>query len=233
MLLSDLFEKLNELNLSLQGESTNVFTLKSKIGAFIKKLSIWKLKVENDSFEMFSFTEEFLANTDVELNVIKPLVVDHLSNLLIRFENYFLPELDNTKLDWIQNPFAVQQQSTEHLSLKFQEELAELSLDSKLLLEFSGKKLHSFWLSVRTKHPPLSDSAETALLPFVSTYLCESAFSTLTAIKTKYRSSLSNIETALRPALTILNQGWTCFVAESSRTHHIKCVCVLHLRPYL
>ena len=75
--LSDLFEKLNEPDLSLQGESTNVFTLKSKISAFIKKLSIWKLKVENDSFEMFSFTEEFLAYNDVELNVIKPLVVDH------------------------------------------------------------------------------------------------------------------------------------------------------------
>ena len=153
---------------------------------------------------MFSFTEEFLANNNVELNVIKPLVVDHLSNLLKQFENYFLPELDNTRLDWIQNPFAVQQQSTEHLSLKSQEELAELSLDSKLLLllEFSGKKLHSFWLSVRTEYPSLSDSAVTALLPFVSTYLCKPAFSTLTAIKTKYRSSLSNIETALRPALT-------------------------------
>ena len=87
--MSDLFEKLNELNLSLHGESINVFTLKSKIGAFIKKLSIWKLKVENDSFEMFSFTEEFLANNDVELNMIKSLVVDHLSNLLKRFENYF------------------------------------------------------------------------------------------------------------------------------------------------
>ena len=200
--LSDLFEKLNELNLSLQEESTNVFTLKSKIGAFIKKLSIWKLKVENDPFEMFSFTEEFLANNDVEINVIKPLVVNHLSNLLKQLENYFLPELDNTKLDWIQNPFAVQQQSTKHLSLKFQEELAELSSDSKLLLEFSGKKLHSFWLSVTTKYPSLSDSAVTALLSFVSMYLCKSAFSTLTAIKTKYRSSLSNIATALRPALT-------------------------------
>ena len=36
--LADLFKKLNELNVSLQGESTNVFTLKSEIGAFIKKL---------------------------------------------------------------------------------------------------------------------------------------------------------------------------------------------------
>ena len=56
--------------------------------------------------------KKFLANKDVELNVIKPLVVDHLSNLLKHFENYFLPELYNTKLDWIQNQFAVQQQST-------------------------------------------------------------------------------------------------------------------------
>lgn len=198
--LSDLLEKLNELNLSLQGENTNIFTLKSKIEAFIKKLNIWKQKVENNSFEMFSYTEEFLASNDVEANVLKPLVIDHLFNLLKQFQKYFLPELDNAKLDWIQNPFAIQ--STEHLSLKSQEELADLSSDSRLRLEFSGKKLHAFWLSVRAEYPSLSDSAVTALLPFASTYLCESAFSTLTAIKTKYRSSLSNIETALRPALT-------------------------------
>ena len=36
--LADLFEKLNELNLFLQGESTNVFTLKSKIGAIYQKV---------------------------------------------------------------------------------------------------------------------------------------------------------------------------------------------------
>ena len=71
---------------------------------------------------MFSFTEKFLAYNDVEFNMIKLLVVDHLSNLLKQFEKYFLPEQDNTKLDWIQNPFAVQQQSTEHLSFKPQKE---------------------------------------------------------------------------------------------------------------
>ena len=151
---------------------------------------------------MFSFTEEFLANNDVESNVSKPLVIKHFSNLLKQFQKYFLPELDNTNLDWIQNPFAMQKQSTKHLSLKFQEELADLSSDSKSRLEFSGKKLHTFWLSVRAEYPLLSDLAVSTLLPFVSTYLCESTFSTLTAIKTKYRSSLSNIETALRSALT-------------------------------
>ncbi|XP_076805596.1 protein FAM200A-like [Clavelina lepadiformis] len=84
--LSDVLENLNKLNLFLQGENTNVFTLKSKIEAFIKKLNIWKQKVENDSFEMFSSTEDFLANNDAESNVIKPLVIDHLSNLLKQFQ---------------------------------------------------------------------------------------------------------------------------------------------------
>ena len=79
---------------------------------------------------MFSVIEEFLANNDVVSNVIKPLVIDHLSNLLKQFQKDFLLELDNTKLDWIQNPFAMQQQITEHLSLKSQEELADLSSDS-------------------------------------------------------------------------------------------------------
>ena len=152
---------------------------------------------------MFSFTENFLDDNDVESDVIEPLAIDHLSNLLTQFQKYFLPELNNTKLDWIQNPFAIQKQSTEHLILKSQEELADLSSDSKLQLEFCGKKLHNFWLSIKAEYPSLLDSAVTTLLPFVSTYLCESAFLTLTAIKTKHRSSiLSNIETALRPALT-------------------------------
>ena len=67
--LSDLIEKLNKLNLSLQGENTTIFTLKSKMEAFIKKLNSWKQK----AFEIFSFTEEFLAN--VKSNVITPLVI--------------------------------------------------------------------------------------------------------------------------------------------------------------
>ena len=88
---------------------------------------------------MFSFTEEFLANNDVESKVIKSLVINHLSNLLKQFHKYFLPELDNTKLDWIQNPFVIQQQSTEHLSLESRKEHASQSFEFRLRLEFSEK----------------------------------------------------------------------------------------------
>ena len=126
-----MLEKLNKLNLSLQGENINVFTLKSKMEAFIKKLNIWKQKLKKVHLKC-SHLQIFLANNDVESDVIKPLAIDHLSNLLTQFQKYFLPELDNTKLDRIQNPFAIQKQSTEHLSLKSLEELADLSSDSKI-----------------------------------------------------------------------------------------------------
>ena len=91
---------------------------------------------------MFSFTEEFLANDDVEPNVNTPLVIENLSNLLKQFQNYFLPELDNTNLDWIQNPFAMQKQSTEHLSLRFQEFLLIYLLTPSCSLNFLEKTLY-------------------------------------------------------------------------------------------
>ena len=146
-----MLEKPNELNLSLQVENTNVFTLKSKMEPFIKKLNIWKQKVEKIHLKCSYLQKIFLANNDVESDIIKPLAIDHLSNLLTQFQKYFLPKLDNTKLDWIQNPFAFQKQSTEHLSLKSLEELADLSSDSKLRLEFCRKKFHTFWLSIRVE----------------------------------------------------------------------------------
>ena len=66
--LSDLFEKLNELNVSLQGENTNIIVLKYKIQAFIIKLDMWLQKVGNYSFEMFSYTQDFIVEKSLMLN---------------------------------------------------------------------------------------------------------------------------------------------------------------------
>ena len=89
-----------------------------------------------------------------------------------------------------------------HLTLKAQEEFAELSSASSLKTMFAKMSLNSFWVGIKLEYPNLSLLAMDALLPFASTYLCESAFSSLTNLKTKHRSSLGDIETVLRPALT-------------------------------
>ena len=51
--LSDIFEKLNDFNLSFQGRNRNIFTSNNKIESFIEKINIWKSMVKKDSFAMF------------------------------------------------------------------------------------------------------------------------------------------------------------------------------------
>ena len=102
--LSDLFEKLNELNVSLQGENTNIFLLKNKIQAFIIKLAMWLQKCANDSFEMFSYTQDFIVEKKFNVDFIKSIITDHLAYLKNNFQKYFVLELDNNEMDWITNP---------------------------------------------------------------------------------------------------------------------------------
>ena len=58
--LSCIFDKLNMLNLSLQGLNTNILTLSDKVNAFTKKLQRWAVRAESGDFEMFSEVHDFL-----------------------------------------------------------------------------------------------------------------------------------------------------------------------------
>ena len=66
--LFDIFGKLNDLNISLQGKRCNIFTFKDRIEVFIKKLTIWKSRTEDGNLEMFAATDDYLTEK-------------HLSNL--------------------------------------------------------------------------------------------------------------------------------------------------------
>jgi hypothetical protein len=51
--MADIFSLLNELNISLQGFCTNIFTLRNKMDAFKKKLAFWDSRVQEEDIEMF------------------------------------------------------------------------------------------------------------------------------------------------------------------------------------
>ena len=73
------------------------------------------------------------------------------------------------------------------------EQLLELQSRQMWKYKFKNASLTQFWANVQSMKPSLSDfckQAATALLPFPTTYMCESGFSTLTMIKTKYRNRL-------------------------------------------
>jgi zinc finger BED domain-containing protein 5/7/8/9 len=77
----------------------------------------------------------------------------------------------------------------------------ELKTDSSAKDIFDEKSLTEFWPLMINSYPKVTEKALRALIPFVSTYLCESGFSTLLQIKSKQRNRL-DVENDMRCALS-------------------------------
>ena len=97
------------------------------------------------------------------------------------------------------NPFRCE---VKDVQLDMHEEFIELTNSSSDKDIHETQDLVTFWLAMRNNYPPLAYNALQVLLPLSSTYLCESAFSTLVSIKSKNRNNLSNVEADLRCAVT-------------------------------
>ncbi|XP_060861886.1 protein FAM200A-like [Metopolophium dirhodum] len=117
-------------------------------------------------------------------------------NFNARFEDF--PE---ESLGWIRSPHHFNINEIKLGNLKIIEELIDLSSDENLRIRFQENACGTFWISIKSEYPELSKQAISILLPFASTYLCETAFSTPTIIKNKYRSRL-NVEADLRVAVS-------------------------------
>ncbi|XP_057184698.1 zinc finger BED domain-containing protein 5 [Triplophysa rosa] len=201
--LSDIFNHLNGVNLSLQGKSVTAFQVQNKIEATIKKLDIWARRICKSHAELFENLSHFLTEEATSLPAsVKKLIEEHLQGLKSQLRDYF-PSLD-VQVTWMENPFAnLCEGSVTSLSAKEHDSLIDLSCDSALKLTFSQKSLTDFWIHTLSEYPDLSDKALRFLMPFPTTYLCEAGFSALVALKTKYRNKL-NVEPDLRLQLSSL-----------------------------
>jgi len=68
--------------------------------------------------------------------------------------------------------------------------------------------LNEFWLKVKKSFPLISLKAVKILLPFSSSWICETGFSALTEIKSKKRERLLRIDDEMRVCLSSLNPRW-------------------------
>ena len=94
----------------LKEKNCDIFTSNDKIEIFIKKISIWKSRVEKNSFEMFSRVDNFVIEKIHRKTFIAKSIVDHLKALEIQFRTYFILNIDLQKknsldskavLDWL------------------------------------------------------------------------------------------------------------------------------------
>jgi len=197
--LADIFDQFNKLNLSLQSND-NILEVKDRILGFIEKLTVWAKRVNNNVFEMFNSFNEYVKLNDLSIDEFKSIIAEHLLNLKLYFEKYFSEILIEDRLEWIRNPFQVNIEE-QKLTVELKDQLLELKCNESQRMNFKSTKLSEFWIEAKNQYPELALIAIKNLIPFPSTYLCESAFSSLTYLKNKYRSKLA-VENDLRLALT-------------------------------
>lgn len=218
--LADIFIKLNELNLYLQGMGdTNIFAVHDKIRGFIKKLILWRNNIEDHKYESFETFETFIIENNVNVsNSIITEISKHLNTLEEKFNYYFTEEMENCKnKKWVMCPF--RGYTTTGISLKADEELIDLSENTLLKLNFNANKLIQFWLSIQQTFPILSAEALKVLLPFTSSYLCEIGFSAMVGIKTKYRNKLQ-LSNSLRLKITGIDMDFNSIINTNQKQAH-------------
>ncbi len=198
--LCDIFEKLNALNVSLQGRNIHILKLEERISAFKKKLQIWKRKMnDNGGKDCFPVLQQYMvcSGNNVSHSMLT-LFTEHLSQLTDWFAKYF-PEDQTEKFAWIQDPFHVE--APKEFTSQEEETLIELSCDKSLKAKFACLDLTEFWISIKNEYPILSAKAMRVLIPFATSYLCEAGFSAVAVIKSKYRSKI-NVEKEMRVAVS-------------------------------
>ena len=125
----------------------------------------------------------------------------------------YFPKMDDT--NWIRYPFHAL--PPVRLPISEQESLIEIATSGSVKIEFNQKPLPDFWIVLRSEYPALANRAVKTLILFATMYLCESGFSALTSMKTKYRHRVCG----------------KLFKTEtlSNTTQHYRVMCILSNTP--
>uniref|UniRef100_A0A7M4F4W3 Zinc finger BED-type containing 5 n=1 Tax=Crocodylus porosus TaxID=8502 RepID=A0A7M4F4W3_CROPO len=155
--LADIFNYMNEINLSIQGPKVTIMDATEKLQAFLAKLLIWKKRVEANILANFQILEEVLYQNGAEIQnslsiSLKREICEHLETLQNSFKSYFY--LDGIKVEpWIRNLFLPDINCIEDVNLA-KDELIDLRTKN-LQLEFNSESLGEFWCSLREAYPRL------------------------------------------------------------------------------
>ena len=219
--LADIFGHINNVNRAIQGPGVTIFDATEKLKAFLGKLPLWKRRMEAGNYANFPMLEDlFLTNEtqrECELFLsMREQFCAHLDTLQISFKGYF--NMDNLLKEgetWIRNPFLVDLNSICDEDLN-KDDLIDLRANELLRIEFNSKTGEQFWCSQRQTYPSLAKQACNALIPFVTTYLCEAGFSALVTIKTKHRNRL-DVKDDMRAALSKTQPQFSLLVQEKQQ----------------
>jgi len=118
------------------------------------------------------------------------------------------------KSDWICNSF---NRTTPDFSHKDIQQYNELMCNRDLKVEFSSDNLIKFWVKAQCKFLHITIQALLKILPFATTYLCKTEFSSCISTETNWMHSLKCTFSYQVSQLTL------CIFAQAIRLiHHIQ-----------
>ena len=118
----------------------------------------------------------------------------HISILVEEIDHYF-PDLEDFQkyYRFVNSPFGTSVGDLPSQDKLLQEQLFDLVNDGNAICAFSEKSCSDFWIEMALTYPDISKMALKVLIPFPTTYECESAFSSLLSIKPTARNRLDAI----------------------------------------
>lgn len=181
--LADFFSEINCLNISLQGNMTNILIAQDKVASFVRKLELYQRRVQAGDVSMFTQLCEQLVNIEPNKITFENSVVQYLSADSLK--QYF-PDMDNRQSSsWILRPFTTDDNIIKDEDVAAKVEFLGLRENTTCRVEFQNYDLSTFWRKTGAEYPVLAYRALKMLIPFATTYRCESDFSTLVTLKTK------------------------------------------------
>ena len=133
-------------------------------------------KLDENRIYMLSNLYAFFEENDIELETMNRTILsvkEHLKILEEEISRYF-PNLRDTSIALASSPFTIR---VEDVPENAQEEFIELITSNAPKTNYSSMSVTKFWIKSLQSYPVLSE-----ILPFPTTYLCETGFSSLLVI---------------------------------------------------
>uniref|UniRef100_A0A0L8I4U3 HAT C-terminal dimerisation domain-containing protein n=1 Tax=Octopus bimaculoides TaxID=37653 RepID=A0A0L8I4U3_OCTBM len=167
--------------LPLQGKDITVFHCHEKMTAFKMKLHLWHSKLKCENFAPFPNLNTFLDEDGLR----------HVLILHAEIQRYFSDLQNFEKVHhFITNPFEISVVDLPSEDYVIKEQFIDLLNDGDAKDAFRNMCFSEFWIEMTQSYPDVAKLALKFIVPFATTYKCETAFTTLLAIKTKVRNKL-------------------------------------------
>eukprot|EP00106_Octopus_bimaculoides_P003084 XP_014770526.1 PREDICTED: general transcription factor II-I repeat domain-containing protein 2A-like [Octopus bimaculoides] len=206
--LTDLTNMLNDLNAELQGKDKTMISMISSVNAFKRKMQHLSSKLQ--CHDLANFTSELETQGKACVQLDSACYTEQIDNCLSEFDKCFqdfallkpvatfmcYPFREDAEVDFLASKIA----TLFHLnSSGVEDEILTLQADIQLKSRAHGQ----FWnLLTEKKYPNMRKCATSLPALINSPYICESAFSHMKIIKSKYCSTMTDdhLEVCLRLA---------------------------------